>query len=81
MAVPAHDSRDFEFAVTFQLPMRLVVSPGDGQKWDQEKAYVGDGRVINSSYEIDLNGLSAVEAGAKVTGWLEQKGFGRKQVL
>lgn len=80
MAVPAHDSRDFEFAVTFKLPMRLVVSPGDGKEWDQEKAYSGDGQLVNSSYEVDLNGLSTSKAGAKVVEWLEQKGLGKRQV-
>lgn len=80
MAVPAHDARDFEFAKTFDLPMRLVVSPNDGQEWDQEKAYSGDGTLVNSSYEIDINGLSTNEAATKVTQWLEQSGSGKKQV-
>ncbi|CAM6036417.1 unnamed protein product [Sphagnum compactum] len=80
MAVPAHDSRDHEFALAFGLPMRLVVSPREGQDWDQKKAYAGDGLLVNSSYEIDLNGLSTVEAGMKVTAWLEKIGLGKKQV-
>jgi leucyl-tRNA synthetase len=80
MAVPAHDSRDHEFALAFGLPMRLVVSPREGQDWDQKKAYAGDGLLVNSSYEIDLNGLSTVEAGMKVTTWLEKIGLGKKQV-
>jgi hypothetical protein len=80
MAVPAHDSRDHEFALAFGLPMRLVVSPREGQDWDQKKAYAGDGLLVNSSYEIDLNGLSTVEAGMKVTAWLEKMGLGKKQV-
>lgn len=80
MAVPAHDARDFEFAKTFDLPMRLVVSPNDGKEWDQEKAYSGDGTLVNSSYEIDINGLSTSEAATKVIQWLEQSGSGKKQV-
>lgn len=80
MAVPAHDSRDFEFAKAFDLPMRLVVSPNDGKEWDQEKAYSGDGKLVNSSYEIDINGLSTSEAASKVIHWLEQNGFGTKKV-
>ena len=35
---------------------------------------------MNSSYEVDLNGLSTSKAGAKVVEWLEQKGLGKKQV-
>ena len=80
MAVPAHDSRDFEFAQTFDLPMRQVVSSNDGKEWDQEKAYSGDGILVNSSYEIDINGLSTSEAASKVTQWLELNGYGKKQV-
>lgn len=80
MAVPAHDARDFEFAKTFNLPIRQVVSLNDGKEWDQEKAYAGDGELVNSSYEIDINGLSTSEAASKVIQWLEQNGSGKKQV-
>lgn len=80
MAVPAHDARDFEFAKTFNLPMRQVVSSNDGKEWDQEEAYPGDGILVNSSYEIDINGLSTSEAASKVIQWLEQNGSGKKQV-
>lgn len=48
MAVPAHDSRDFDFATTFHLPIKEVISP-DGKVHDElMKAYEGDGVVINS---------------------------------
>jgi leucyl-tRNA synthetase len=80
MAVPAHDAREFEFAKTFNLPMRQVVSPNDGKEWDQDEAYSGDGTLVNSSYEFDINGLSTSEAASKVIQWLEQNGSGKKQV-
>ncbi|CAM6102504.1 unnamed protein product [Calypogeia fissa] len=83
MAVPAHDSRDFEFATAFDLPIRYVVAQGEDGVLDDKSAYTGGGNIINSSYGsmgIDLNGLPTTEAGVKVTEWLEQIGQGKRQV-
>ena len=73
MAVPAHDSRDFEFAKKFDLEIIPVI---DGGNVFQE-AYVGDGVHINSSF---LNGLNKEEAINKMIEWLEEKHLGEKKV-
>lgn len=76
MAVPAHDSRDYEFAVKFGLPIIQVVQPDDpATPW---KDFVGyDGTMVNSDY---LNGLSVKEAKTNMIAWLEEKGYGRGKV-
>jgi leucyl-tRNA synthetase len=78
MAVPAHDTRDFEFAEKFNLPVIQVVQPPEGKEW---KGYTDDGTSVNSaSSEVSLNGLSTPEAKKKITAWLEQKGLGHKTI-
>ncbi|XP_020519669.1 leucine--tRNA ligase, chloroplastic/mitochondrial isoform X2 [Amborella trichopoda] len=82
MAVPAHDSRDYDFAVKYDIPIRWVVNPVDGQFFP-EKLYIGDGTMINSSSlmtGLDINGLPVKEAAAKVIDWLEITGHGKKKV-
>ncbi|MGQ4444802.1 class I tRNA ligase family protein, partial [Streptomyces violaceoruber] len=67
MAVPAHDSRDFEFARAFELPVRCVVEPTDGRgtdtsTWDEAFASY-DAKIVNSSgTDVSLDGLGVVEA-------------------
>ncbi|MCJ1677380.1 leucine--tRNA ligase [Streptomyces sp. APSN-46.1] len=85
MAVPAHDSRDFEFARAFELPMRCVVQPTDGRgtdpaEWDD--AFVSyDATLVNSTGEgISLDGLGVVDAKAAITEWLTQRGIGEGTV-
>ena len=79
MAVPAHDTRDFEFATKFNLPIVQVVQPSD-TKTDWH-GFVGDGVSVNSSGpEISLNGLPTAEAKKKITAWLESKGLGKRTV-
>ncbi|WP_284141489.1 leucine--tRNA ligase [Virgibacillus sp. LDC-1] len=73
MAVPAHDERDYEFAVKFELPIVEVVAGGDVLK----EAYTGDGEHVNSDF---LNGLPQTEAITKMIDWLEDKGIGTKKV-
>ncbi|TXC90280.1 leucine--tRNA ligase [Metabacillus litoralis] len=73
MAVPAHDERDYEFAVKFDLPIKEVVSGGDVTK----EAYTGDGEHVNSDF---LNGLAKQEAIEKAISWLEENGKGEKKV-
>ncbi|PON91280.1 Leucine-tRNA ligase [Trema orientale] len=82
MAVPAHDTRDYEFASKYDIPIRWVVTP-DGEKiGDSGKAFPGEGVVINSSstFGLDINGLSSKEAASKVIEWAEKTGTGKKQV-
>jgi len=76
MAVPAHDSRDWEFAKKFNLPIIEVVSGG---KNVQEEAYtdVYKGNMVNSDF---LNGLPVQEAIPAMIKWLEEKGLGKKKV-
>jgi leucyl-tRNA synthetase len=79
MAVPAHDTRDFEFATKFNLPIIQVVQPPD-PKMDWH-GFVDDGTSVNSTGpEISITGLPTPEAKKKITGWLESKGLGKKTV-
>ena len=78
MAVPGHDTRDFEFAGKFKLPVVQVVQPPSGVEW---QGYVEDGIAVNSANsELSLDGLSTPEAKRKITAWLESKGLGRKTI-
>ena len=75
MAVPAHDTRDFEFAKKFNLPVIQVVQPND-PKTDWQN-FTDDGVAVNSGF---INGLPTCEAKKKITAWLEEKGLGKKTV-
>ena len=74
MAVPAHDSRDWEFAKKFGLPI-IEVLKGDVDV--QEQVYEGDGPHVNSGF---LNGMGVDEAIETVIKWLEERGKGHKAV-
>ncbi|GAF83531.1 unnamed protein product, partial [marine sediment metagenome] len=76
MAVPAHDERDFEFAVEFKLPIVEVISP-DGKSHELEEAYTEEGLMINSG---EFNGLPSLEAIGKITQWFDDRGAGKKAV-
>ena len=79
MAVPAHDTRDFEFATKFNLPIIQVVQPPD-PKTDWQ-GFVDDGTSVNSTGpEISITGLPTPEAKRKITAWLEAKGLGKKTI-
>ncbi|KZE41937.1 leucine--tRNA ligase [Brevibacillus parabrevis] len=73
MAVPAHDERDYEFAKTFDLPIKAVIAGGDISK----EAYTGDGEHINSGM---LDGLNKEQAINKMIEWLEKEGKGNRKV-
>ncbi|WP_025844911.1 leucine--tRNA ligase [Brevibacillus agri] len=73
MAVPAHDERDYEFAKTFDLPIKAVIAGGDISK----EAYTGDGEHINSGM---LDGLNKEQAINKMIEWLEKEGKGSRKV-
>jgi leucyl-tRNA synthetase len=78
MAVPGHDTRDFEFATKFQLPIVQVVQPPAGQDWH---GFVDDGTAVNSSNgQLSLDGLSTPEAKSKITAWLEDNKLGKKTI-
>ncbi len=83
MAVPAHDSRDHEFATAFGLPIVQVVAPADGSELDvATEAYAGDGVAVNSTNELglSLDGLGVDEAKAAAIAWLEGEGTGEGTV-
>ncbi len=78
MAVPGHDTRDFEFATEFGLPIVQVVQPPEGKDWH---GYVDDGVSVNSAGpDISLNGLPTPEAKRQISAWLESKGLGKKTI-
>jgi leucyl-tRNA synthetase len=89
MAVPAHDTRDFEFALKFNLPIICIQDP-DVSDPDQrsriiegKECWTEDGKYINSSDRttgIDINGLNKEAGIAKITGWLEKNGLGAAKV-
>ncbi|SQI18854.1 leucine--tRNA ligase [Corynebacterium jeikeium] len=89
MAVPAHDSRDFEFATEFGLPIVPVLAPegaeaGAGEQGGAEltEAFTEDGPHINSNNSdgLELNGLGKAEAIDKAIEWLESKGVGSGKI-
>ncbi len=71
MAVPAHDTRDWEFAKKFGLPIVEVIAGGNVE----EAAFtdVATGTLVNSDF---LNGLSVAEAKTAIINWLVEKGLG-----
>ncbi|MEU0230668.1 MULTISPECIES: leucine--tRNA ligase [unclassified Streptomyces] len=85
MAVPAHDSRDFAFARAFELPMRCVVQPSDDRgtdpsTWDDAFASYEAELVNSANDEISLDGLGVVDAKARITTWLADRGIGEGTV-
>ena len=80
MAVPAHDTRDFEFASKFNLPIIQVVAPEDGKIQEKlEEAFTDTqtGVLVNSGF---LTGLSVADAKKKVIEYLEENKIGSKKV-
>ena len=72
MAVPAHDTRDWEFAKKFNMPIIEVVAGGANV---QEEAFtdVATGKMVNSGF---LDGLEVADAKKKIIEWLEEKKLG-----
>ena len=83
MAVPASDERDWEFARTFNLPIRVVVRPPDApdditaDELPGNKAYVDPGVMVNSG---QFNGLPNEAAWDRIADWFEERGVGRRRV-
>ncbi len=76
MAVPAHDTRDWEFAKKFDLPIIEVVAGGE----DVQKAPFTDcatGKLVNSGF---ITGLSVEDAKKEMVKWLTDNGKGREKV-
>ena len=69
MAVPAHDTRDYDFAKVFGLPIVEVVAGGDVEK--EAFTDCATGTMVNSGF---LNGLTVDEAKKAIIEWLEKEG-------
>ncbi|MBT4804149.1 MAG: leucine--tRNA ligase [Legionellales bacterium] len=76
MAVPAHDSRDFEFATKYKLPIVNVIKNINESSGGPSEAYTGDGDIINSG---EFDGLSSADAQAAIIKWLETNSKGSKK--
>ena len=76
VGVPAHDTRDFEFAQKFNLPVIRVIEDKDGDRSEidaVEKVYEDDGVVYNSGF---MDGLSTKDAKKKAGEYIKEKGIG-----
>ena len=74
MAVPAHDSRDFDFATKYNLPIIQVI---DGEGYDKNKVFEDPGVLVNSG---EFTGLDNETAKKKITEYAEKMGFGHSKV-
>ncbi len=75
MAVPGHDTRDWEFATTFGLPIVEVVAGGDIQT--AAHTDIEEGILVNSGF---INGMGVKEAKESMIRFLEEKGIGERKV-
>ena len=75
MAVPAHDTRDYDFAKVFNLPIVEVVAGGDVEK--EAFTDCATGKMVNSGF---LDGLSVEDAKVKIKEWLKETGKGVDKV-
>jgi leucyl-tRNA synthetase len=79
MGVPAHDERDYAFAKRYELPIKPVVVPADGEL-EEGTAFIGhsgDEKLIDSA---QFSGMSSTEAKRAIVEWLESRGQGRPAV-
>ncbi|MDD5729378.1 MAG: leucine--tRNA ligase, partial [Victivallales bacterium] len=92
MAVPAHDTRDFEFAQKFGIPVIAIIEPDAaeakaekvsvGEVLAGEACWTGNGRMINSANAegLDINGMEVQDSKRVTTEWLEARGIGKAAV-
>src|SRR5262249_50666294 len=74
MAVPAHDERDYEFAKTFGLEIREVIS---SEKGVEKEASIGEGVMVQSG---PFTGMPSAAGRKEIVKWLEAQGLGRATV-
>ena len=79
MAVPAHDQRDYEFAIKYGLPIKPVIHPegNDLVQGNMEQAYEGPGILTNS---FEFNEMASEDAKIKITAKAQKEGFGKSRV-
>lgn len=89
MAVPAHDTRDFEFAQKFSLPIKCIIAPEEKEAevkkisveeiLNGKACWDGNGKMIHSSNErgLNINGLEVNDSKARTIQWLEEMGIGK----
>jgi leucyl-tRNA synthetase len=78
MSVPAHDQRDYEFALKYDLPINQVIEPLNDKECDLSKAAFTDkGRLVNAG---QFSGLSSADAFNAIAEFLEQQAKGERQV-
>ena len=80
MGVPAHDTRDFQFATEQNLPIRVViVPPGEnaGETPVPQAAYTEPGTMVNSS---SFDGMASTEGKSAIIQYAEKEGFGKARI-
>ena len=78
MAVPGHDSRDFEFAQRFELPIvRVVAADGDSAETPLQEAFAGAGKLVNSG---GFDGLAVADGKRAIVAWLEERGLAERRI-
>ncbi len=92
MAVPAHDTRDFEFAVKFNIPVICIIEPDAEQAAAEgvdvaavlagKACWTGEGKLIHSANTdgLDLNGMTVAQSKPAATAWLAARGEGKEAV-
>ena len=92
MAVPAHDTRDFEFAVKFHIPVICIIEPDAEQAAAEgvdvaavlagKACWTGEGKLIHSANAdgLDLNGMTVAQSKPAATAWLAARGEGKEAV-
>ena len=79
MGVPAHDSRDFQFARENNLPIKVVIVPDDGDNADMElrEAYTDPGVMVNSGR---FDGTASEKGKQAIINYAEEEGFGKARI-
>lgn len=86
MAVPAHDTRDFEFAKKFDIPVVCILDPGEEAEdrasvlagnacWTEDGAYINS---ENAALGLNINGMDKASGIKTVNDWLEKQGLGKE---
>jgi leucyl-tRNA synthetase len=77
MGVPAHDTRDFEFAKRYNLPIKVVIAPDNWNGSELTEAFTSNGTQINSK---QFDGLTNTESKTKIAEFVEDNKMGTRTV-